>query len=103
MKFEGKFLFMGFGSITSGTLPLLCKHINIPASRVQILAATTSYETCAQSFGVKDIQMILTEENRQSNGTFEWRFSRQFIRRYFIIRFNQNLSIRWCTLSGHLH
>jgi homospermidine synthase len=63
IQFAGKFLFVGFGSITSGTLPLLFKHINIPADRVQIIAASTLYQACAQSFGVKYIQITLTEEN----------------------------------------
>jgi homospermidine synthase len=63
IEFAGKFVFVGLVSITSGTLPLLFTHVSVPASRVQVVAASTLYEACAQAYGVKYTQVTPTEEN----------------------------------------
>lgn len=42
VDFSGKFLLLGLGSIGSGTLPLLLKHINMNAAQITVLAGPDS-------------------------------------------------------------
>lgn len=39
LKFNGKFIFIGFGSVGRGVLPLLLRHVDIPPDRIRIIAA----------------------------------------------------------------
>jgi len=39
VKFQGRLVFVGFGSIGQGTLPLILRHIDMPRDRITILTA----------------------------------------------------------------
>ena len=39
IDFPGRIVFIGFGSIGQGVLPLVLRHIGIPAERVTIVTA----------------------------------------------------------------
>ena len=39
IEFPGRIVFVGFGSIGQGTLPLVLRHIGIPTERITIITA----------------------------------------------------------------
>ena len=63
VKFAGRIVFVGFGSIGQGVLPLILRHIAIPAERITIVTAEDKGHTEAQSYGVTFIESALTAEN----------------------------------------
>src|SRR3982074_1002843 len=63
VKFAGKIVFVGFGSIGQGVLPLILRHIGTSADRIIILTAENSGRSEAEQFGVKFIKTPLTREN----------------------------------------
>ena len=63
VKFAGKIVFVGFGSIGQGVLPLILRHIGTSSERISIVTAESSGRTEAEQFGVKFIKTALTREN----------------------------------------
>ncbi len=63
IDFPGRVVFIGFGSIGQGVLPLVLRHIGIPAERVTIVTAEDRGIDEAGKFGVKFIKEALTREN----------------------------------------
>src|SRR3984893_8445841 len=63
VKFAGKIVFVGFGSIGQGVLPLILRHIGTSPDRITIVTAENSGRTEAEQFGVKFVQTALTREN----------------------------------------
>jgi homospermidine synthase len=63
VTFPGKIVFVGFGSIGQGVLPLILRHIGTSASRITIVTAEEKGRTEAQAYGVKFIKAALTQEN----------------------------------------
>src|SRR5580698_6341961 len=63
IDFPGRILFVGFGSIGQGVLPLILRHIGIPASRITIVTADDLGREEAERYGVKLIKQPLTREN----------------------------------------
>ena len=63
VKFAGKILFVGFGSIGQGVLPLILRHIGTSSDRISIVTAEGSGRSEAEQFGVKFIKTALTREN----------------------------------------
>lgn len=53
LKFEGRILLLGFGSIAQGLLPLLFRHIDVPASRISIITGHERGRAEADAFGVQ--------------------------------------------------
>jgi homospermidine synthase len=64
-EFQGKMIFVGFGSIAVGTLPLVLKHINIDPSNVHLIAKDTQHAALVEELGVKYTQTALTVDNCQ--------------------------------------
>jgi homospermidine synthase len=62
-EFPGRIIFIGFGSIGQGLLPLVLRHIGIAKDRITIVTADDAGRVCADSFGVKFIKEPLTREN----------------------------------------
>src|SRR5262245_37851909 len=52
-KFPGKLLFVGFGSVAQGTLPLILRHIDMPRDRISILTADERGRKEAEHYGIK--------------------------------------------------
>ena len=63
VKFAGKIVFVGFGSIGQGVLPLILRHIGTSSDRITIVTAENSGRTEADEFGVKFVKTALTREN----------------------------------------
>lgn len=62
-KFQGKIVFIGFGSVAQGVLPLLLRHIDIPSERISIITAHERGRAEAESFGIRYEINPLTREN----------------------------------------
>src|ERR1700751_4580671 len=63
VDFPGRILFIGFGSIGQGVLPLILRHIGISPERVTIVTAEDRGSDEAAQYGVKFIKERLTREN----------------------------------------
>jgi homospermidine synthase len=63
VKFAGRIVFVGFGSIGQGVLPLILRHIGTSADRITIVTAEAKGRAEAEHFGVKFVQAALTPDN----------------------------------------
>ncbi len=63
VKFPGKIVFVGFGSIGQGVLPLILRHIGTSAERITIVTAEDKGRSVAQVYGIKFIKAALTKDN----------------------------------------
>jgi homospermidine synthase len=63
VKFAGRIVMVGFGSIGQGILPLILRHIGTSSDRVTIVTAEDKGNTEAEEFGVKFVKTALTPEN----------------------------------------
>ena len=63
VKFPGKIVFVGFGSIGQGVLPLILRHIGTSAERITIVTAEDKGRAEAQAYGIKFIKAALTKDN----------------------------------------
>src|SRR5688572_14948653 len=62
-KFQGRLVFVGFGSIGQGTLPLILRHIDMPRERITILTADDRGEKEAAEYGIKFVINPITRDN----------------------------------------
>src|SRR5580700_5079013 len=63
VEFPGRILFIGFGSIGQGVLPLVLRHIGIAPERITIVTAEDKGAEEARSYGIKFVKERLTREN----------------------------------------
>jgi homospermidine synthase len=63
VKFAGKIVFVGFGSIGQGVLPLILRHIGTSPDRITIVTAEDSGRSEAQQYGAKFLKIALTRDN----------------------------------------
>jgi homospermidine synthase len=63
VKFGGRIIMVGFGSIGQGILPLILRHIGTSADRITIVTAEDKGNSEAAEFGVKFVKTALTPEN----------------------------------------
>ncbi|MBV8783396.1 MAG: homospermidine synthase [Gammaproteobacteria bacterium] len=63
VEFPGRILFIGFGSIGQGVLPLVLRHIGISADRITIVSAEDKGREEAAKYGIKFVTERLTREN----------------------------------------
>jgi homospermidine synthase len=63
VKFAGSIVFVGFGSIGQGVLPLILRHIGTSADRITIVTAENAGRPEADHFGVKFVKTALTRDN----------------------------------------
>jgi homospermidine synthase len=61
--FPGRIIFIGFGAIGQGVLPLILRHIGCPPERMTIVTAEDLGNEEAGSYGIKFIKERLTREN----------------------------------------
>ena len=61
--FPGRIIFVGFGAIGQGVLPLILRHIGCPPGRMTIVTAEDFGSDEAASYGIKFIKERLTREN----------------------------------------
>jgi homospermidine synthase len=65
VSFPGRLVFVGFGSIGQGVLPLVLRHIGIKPERITIVTADPAGQHEAVEYGIKFIVNPLTRENYQ--------------------------------------
>jgi homospermidine synthase len=63
VEFPGRILIVGFGSIGQGILPLILRHVGVPAERVSIVTADERGRAIAAEFGVKLVCETLTRQS----------------------------------------
>ena len=63
LKFAGRIVIIGFGSIGQGVLPLFLRHLEIAASRITIVTAEERGRREARGLGIKFVKKPLTSEN----------------------------------------
>jgi homospermidine synthase len=61
--FSGRLLMIGFGSIGQGVLPLILRHLGMPAERITIVTAEERGHEEAKSYGIRFVVEPLTREN----------------------------------------
>jgi homospermidine synthase len=61
--FPGRIIFVGFGAIGQGVLPLILRHIGCPPARITIVTAEDQGHPEATGYGIKFIKERLTREN----------------------------------------
>jgi homospermidine synthase len=61
--FPGRIIFVGFGAIGQGVLPLILRHIGCPPERMTIVTAEDLGSEEAAGYGIKFIKERLTREN----------------------------------------
>jgi homospermidine synthase len=66
VKFAGRIVMVGFGSIGQGILPLILRHIGTSSDRITIVTAEDKGSSEAQEFGVRFVKNALTPENYRS-------------------------------------
>jgi len=63
VQFPGRLVFVGFGSIGQGVLPLVLRHIGIKPERITIVTADESGKREAAEYGIKFVVNPLTRDN----------------------------------------
>jgi homospermidine synthase len=63
VEFPARILFVGFGSIGQGVLPLVLRHIGIAPERITIVTADDRGREEAAKYGIKFVKEPLTREN----------------------------------------
>jgi len=61
--FPGRLVFVGFGSIGQGVLPLILRHVAIQPDQITIVTADEDGEKIAQEYGVRFVKHALTRGN----------------------------------------
>lgn len=65
IEFSGRLVIVGFGSIGQGVLPLILRHLTIPATRITIITADDKGRDVAAGYDVQIIREALTRENHR--------------------------------------
>jgi homospermidine synthase len=63
VRFPGRLVFVGFGSIGQGVLPLILRHVGIAPERITIITAADAGLAEAQEYGIKFVKRALTPDN----------------------------------------
>ena len=63
VTFRGRLVFVGFGSVGQGSLPLLLRHIDMPRERIAIVTGDERGRKEAEHYGIKFVVRPLTREN----------------------------------------
>ena len=66
VKFSGRIVMVGFGSIGQGILPLILRHIGTSSERITIVTAEDKGQQEAGEYKVKFVKTPLTRENYRS-------------------------------------
>jgi homospermidine synthase len=61
--FSGRLVIVGFGSIGQGVLPLLRRHIEMPAENIVIVTAEPRGREVAAEYGIRFVESALTRDN----------------------------------------
>ncbi len=61
--FPGRIVFVGFGSIGQGVLPLILRHIGVTPERITIVTADDMGRQEAQEYGIRFVKQALVQDN----------------------------------------
>jgi homospermidine synthase len=64
-RFDGPIVLVGFGSIGTGFLPLLLRHIAFDHAELTIIDPSDAHRAIAEQHGVRFVQQALTAENHR--------------------------------------
>jgi homospermidine synthase len=64
-RFDGRLVMVGFGTIGQGVLPLLLRHIDMPASRILVITPGLTELPQAEAQGVRYLSAALTSDNHR--------------------------------------
>lgn len=62
-SFAGRLVFVGFGSIGQGTLPLILRHFDMDPARITIITADERGHDVADQYGIRFLNHPLTRDN----------------------------------------
>jgi len=62
-RFTGRLVFVGFGSVGQGTLPLILRHIDMPRERITILTGDDRGRAEAERYGIKFVVNPIKRDN----------------------------------------
>lgn len=65
-RLNGRLLIVGFGSIGQGVLPLILRHIGVPAAQIRIVTATDDGRAQAEAAGAVFLRCTLTPDNHRA-------------------------------------
>ena len=63
VRFDGRLVVLGFGSIGQGVLPLILRHIDLARENITIVTAEPRGREVAEEYGITFIQQAATREN----------------------------------------
>jgi homospermidine synthase len=63
VDFPGRLIFVGFGSIGQGVLPLILRHVGIKPEQITIVTAEDAGRAEAAEYGIRFVRQPLTREN----------------------------------------
>src|ERR1700753_2832046 len=66
VKFPGRIVMVGFGSIGQGILPLILRHIGTSSDRITIITAEDKGKSEADEYTVNFVKEALTRANYRS-------------------------------------
>src|SRR3546814_17089079 len=66
VSFSGRLVMVGFGSIDQGVLPLILRHIDMPADRIVIVTAEDRGHDVANEYGIRVVTQPPTRANYQT-------------------------------------
>jgi len=66
VTFPGRLVFVGFGSIGQGVLPLILRHVGIARDRILIVTADERGESEAREYGIPFVRQPLERDNYRS-------------------------------------
>jgi homospermidine synthase len=66
VRFDGRLVLVGCGSVGQGTLPLILRHIDMPRSRICIVTGDERGRAEAERYGIKFSITPLTRENHRA-------------------------------------
>jgi len=100
-KFKGKIVFIGFGSVAQGVLPLLLRHIDMPRDRISIITAHDRGRAEAESFGIR------YEINPLTRGNYRAILDSRLERGDFLVNLSVDVAssalIEYCCEKGILY
>jgi len=63
LRFDGRIVMLGFGSVGQGALPLLLRHIDMPTDRITVVKPRDSGLEVAHAYGAKTQVQALDKDN----------------------------------------
>lgn len=63
LRFDGRLVMIGFGSIGQGVLPLIVRHLEIDPARITILSPDVGPRAVAAEYGARFEEVAITREN----------------------------------------